>query len=225
MIKFNIKERFEKHFPWHYNPLQKNHSDFEDLGLLHFDYSSLVDFVLKESVKQNRTKNNKGWSSYYSQDGFFNYGILKDKSDSAKELVATWLDCGWTLDNSCYYEFHDQELDDFYKPLLNAYFNKWGELKDAQLRVFVKPPMTALGLHADTYSSYIKKFNTSIDNVFRIHTFIEDWDWGHYTLIGNHVCHQYTAGQSQQIKPNVFHCSGNIGFNPLITMNITGINN
>ena len=53
-------------------------------------------------------------------------------------------------------------------------------------------------------------------------TFIDDWEWGHYTLVGNEVLHQYQAGQTYQIKPNIFHCSGNMGFNPQITMNITG---
>lgn len=223
MIRVNFKDKFNKYFPWHYDPLKLDHNDYQDYGQLVFDFTSLADFAFEQCKYQNRIDNKKGFRTYYNDDHSFDYDALTLKSDAAKEMIQTWIDSGWTLENSCYYEFHDEELGDFYKPLLNAYFEKWGELKNPMLRLFVKPPMTALGLHCDTYNTFTKKYNCSTDNVIRIHTFIEDWQWGHYTLIGNHVCHQYTAGQSQRISENIFHCSGNIGFNPLITMNITGI--
>ena len=108
------------------------------------------------------------------------------------------------------------------QPLMEAYQNKFGEIAQSQLRIYVKPPMTALGLHADTFGSYQRQ-HTKEQSVFRALTFVEDWEWGHYTLIGNEVCHQYKAGDTVQVKPNVFHCVGNMGFNPQITMNITGV--
>jgi len=182
----------------------------------------LREYVLQQCSKQDVKKSGKGFSHYF-ENGTIREDVIEERDEKFKKQFETWIKCNWNLDNSCFYEFHDEELEDFYKPLIDAYHTKFGEIKHSQLRVYVKPPMTALGLHADTYSAFCRKNQCEVDNVFRSLTFVEDWQWGHYTLIGNNVCHQYKAGDSYQVKPNVFHCSGNMGMNPQITMNITGI--
>ncbi len=222
MEVIDIESKFSKHFDWHFDPLKKDHNDCPDLGVMPFDYKSLSSHFIEKCSSQDRKANGKGWD-YYFENGNLRQDIIESKSEGFQELFQVWLDTGWTHENSCYFEFWDEDLEDFYQPLLDAYFEFVGELKHTQIRLFIKPPMTTLGLHADTYNSYCRKHSINTDQVFRVQTFVEDWEWGHYNLIGNHVCHQYNAGQSQQIKQNVFHLSGNFGFNPMCTMNITGV--
>ena len=217
----NIKEELGGLFPWHYDPLKRDTNDCPKLGHVAFDYKGLASFVKEMCKGQDPKTSGKGWSAYY-KDGKINHQKINGRDTKFKKLFETWLKSNWTLDNSCFYEFQDKELGDFYRPLLEAYQNKFGEISSSQLRVYVKPPMTALGLHADTFGSYQRQ-HVKQESVFRALTFVEDWEWGHYTMIGNEVCHQYNAGDTVQIKPNVLHCVGNMGFNPQITMNITGV--
>ena len=221
MKSFDIESEFGEMFPWHYSPLSKNTNDCPTLGNLEFDYGSLKEYVLEQCSKQEVKKSGKGFSHYF-ENGQVRKEIIDGRDEKFKKQFAVWLKSNWTLDNSCFYEFHDEELGDFCKPLLDAYEQKFGHIKNKQLRIFVKPPMTSLGLHADTFGTYKRKYNVKENAVFRVMTFVEDWEWGHYTLMGNEVCHQYRAGDSVRINPNVWHCSGNMGFNPQITMNITG---
>ena len=222
MNTVDIKSEFSELFPWHYDAMSKNTNDCPELGNVNFDYIALKEYVLELCNKQNPKTSGKGFSHYF-ENGKIKNDLINSRDQKFQKLFDMWMKSNWNLDNSCYYEFHDEELGDFYKPLINAYQEKFGYIKHKQLRVFVKSPMTALGLHADTYGTFCRKHNCNVNEVFRTMTFVEDWQWGHYTLIGNKVCHQYKAGDSFQIKPNIFHCSGNIGFNPQITMNITGI--
>ena len=208
-------------FPWHYDALSSQKQDCPALGTLDFDFKPLVEHIYELCEKQDPKTSGKGFSHYF-ENNKIKEELIKSRDHKFKKLFDTWIKSNWTMDNSCYYEFHDAELNDFYRPLLDAYENTVGTIQNAQLRVFVKPPMTALGLHADTFGTYKRKHNVKENEVFRAMTFIEDWEWGHYTLIGNEVLHQYKAGDTYQIQPNVFHCSGNMGFNPQITMNITG---
>jgi|TARA_R110001592_G_scaffold345498_1_gene637409 oxalate decarboxylase/phosphoglucose isomerase-like protein (cupin superfamily) len=221
MIRIDIKKEFEDMFPWHYDALSSQKQDCPVLGTLDFDFKPLVEHIYELCEKQDPKTSGKGFSHYF-ENNKIKEELINSRDHKFKKLFDTWIKSNWTMDNSCYYEFHDAELNDFYRPLLEAYENTVGKIQNAQLRVFVKPPMTALGLHADTFGTYKRKHNVKENEVFRAMTFIEDWEWGHYTLIGNEVLHQYKAGDTYQIQPNVFHCSGNMGFNPQITMNITG---
>lgn len=221
MKKINIKDEFSEHFPWHYDPLKENTDDCPSLGKLNFDFSSLKRRVLGLCNSQDPKKSGRGWSHYFEHDKV-REDIIKSRPQSFQKMFAVWQDCGWTKDNSCFYEFQDEELGDLYMPIIDVYEQKFGRLQNKQLRVFVKPPMTALGLHCDTYNSYSRKYNVEQSKIFRVFTLVEDWEWGHYNLVGNNVIHQHRMGECYQIKPNVFHLSGNLGFNPMITMNLTG---
>lgn len=221
MNRIDIKKEFSSLFDWHYDPLSKQ-DDCPALGRIKFDFKALSDHVLRLCENQDPKTSGKGFS-HYIRDNAIRHEVIDDRDDKFKKLFDTWIKSNWTLDNSCFYEFHDNELGDFHGPLLQAYEDAFGKIKNTQLRVFVKQPMTALGLHADTFGTYRRKYDVQEDKVFRAMTFVDDWEWGHYTLIGNEVVHQYQAGDTVQIKPNVFHCSGNMGFNPQITMNITGV--
>jgi hypothetical protein len=222
MFRVDFKEQFEKFFPWHYDAMAKDTNDCPALGNLELDYKSITEHVVKLCETQDPKNNGRGWA-YYFENGKVKEDIVADRPESFQKMFEVWRKTGWTKDNSCFYEFQDEEMGDFYKVIVDAYQEKFGEMKHKQLRVFLKPPMTALGLHCDTYNSYSRKHNAEISKIFRVLTTVEDWQWGHYNLIGNNVVHQHRAGDCYQIKPNVFHLSGNLGFNPMITMNITGI--
>ena len=221
MQRIDFKDHFNKDFPGHYNPLL-DIVECPNIGKLDLNFESLANDVIEMCKNHDLQDPNKGWS-YYFKDGKLRQDVIDNKPESFKKMFQAWQDSNWTLENSCFYELHDEELLDWYPRICDAYQNKYGEHKNIQIRVFVKPPMTALGLHCDTYASYSRKYNVEVDDIFRAFTLVENWQWGHYVLLGNQVIHQYTAGDSYQIKPNVFHCVANIGFNPQITMNFTGI--
>lgn len=222
MFRVDFKKHFEKYFPWHYDALAKDTKDCPAMGNLELDYKSIAEHVIDLCKTQDPKNNGRGWD-YYFKDGKVREEVIADRPEGFQKMFEVWQKTGWTKDNSCFYEFQDQEMGDYYKVIVDAYQEKYGELRNTQLRVFLKPPMTALGLHCDTYNSYSRKHNADPSSIFRVFTLVEDWQWGHYNLIGNDIIHQHKAGDCYLIKPNVFHLSGNLGFNPMITMNITGI--
>ena len=222
--KINLKREFQENFPWHYDPMLKDHDDAPALGNIKFDYKLMCDKALALCDNQGDPRyNNRGFSYYLNKDLEIDPNNFKDRDDNFKKLMSLWLRTRCTADNSCYWEFHDQEIGELYEPLLKTYQELYPFVDKCQVRVVVKPPMSALTMHADTYGTYSRKYNVNKDQIFRVLTFAEDWQWGHYFLLGNHVCHQYTAGDSYQVKPNVWHMTANMGVNPKISLTFTGI--
>ena len=219
--RINFKDNFNEHFPGHYDP-SLDIEECPSIGSLDLNFETLSNDIIDICKNHNPQDPEKGWS-YYFDDGKVKQDVINSRPKSFQKMFEVWQDCNWTLENSCFYELHDEELLDWYPRIMDAYQNKYGEHKHVQIRVFVKPPMTALGLHCDTYNSYSRKYNVDVKDIFRAFTLVEDWQWGHYVLLGNQVIHQYTAGDSYQIKPNVLHCVANNGFDPQITMNFTGV--
>ena len=223
-MKKNKLEQFDDIFPWHYNPMTTDHNDCPSLPDLEFDFDLLVNKVLELCNEQgDPRRNQRGFSYYLDDDLNIDPSKFQDRDKKFQRLMSLWKESGWTADNSCFWEFHDEEIGEFYQPLLSKYRELYPNVKNAQIRVVVKPPMTALGLHADTYGTFTRKYNVDKDQVFRVVTFAQDWDWGHYFLMGNHVCHQYTAGTSYRVQPNVWHLTANNGINPKVTITYTGI--
>ena len=223
-LKSNDIKQFADIFPWHYDPLKKNHNDCFALPKLSFDFGGLVSAIYQMCDAQgDPRKNNRGFSYYLNENLDIDFEKFEDRDERFKRLMNLWIDSGWTADNSCFWEFHDEELGEFYEPLLKEYSSIYPDVQHSQIRVIVKPPMTALGLHADTYGTFTRKYNVPKEQVFRVLTFAQDWDWGHYFLMGNHVCHQYSAGDSYKVNPNVWHLSANNGVNPKVTVTYTGI--
>lgn len=216
--KFSLKDKFSDVAPWHYDATKKE--PIPDLGNVKFDYESMCDWLIERCDWQ--PKDAKRGIGRYFTDGKVNLSMIQDKEKAFKKLFDVWMKSNWNLENSTYFEFYDEELGDFYQPLMEAYQDKFGEILNPQLRVFVMAPMQHLGLHFDTFGTYRDKHHIK-GPIFRAMTFVSDWEWGHYSLVGNNVLHQYKAGDTVHIQQNVPHCGGNLGFNPKITMNITGI--
>ena len=222
--KIDIKTTFEKKFDWHYDPTLTDTNDAPYIGVLNgIDFEKFSNFVIDLCSHQDPITSRRGWSAYLDND-FKNVDpdTYKDKDDTFLSLMNTWQQSNCNKYNSCYYEFYDNELQEFEQIIKNSFTDLVGDIKDCFIRVSVKPPMTGLILHADTYNSYSRKHNVDTDNIVRYITTIEPWEWGHYLLIGNECIHQWKSGETYQIKPNVFHCTGNFGFNPKILLTITG---
>jgi hypothetical protein len=222
--RIDLKEEFGKDFPWHYDPMLKDHDDAPNMGNIVFDYESLCEQAIKLCTRQGDPKhNNRGFSYYLNDNLEIDPETFKDRDVKFKKLMSLWQRTRCNADNSCYWEFHDDEIGDLYSPLLETYKKLYPFVDKCQIRVVVKPPMSALTMHADTYGTYSRKYSVSKDQVFRVLTFCEDWQWGHYFLLGNHVCHQYRAGDSFRVKPDVWHMTANMGVNPKISMTFTGV--
>lgn len=78
-------------------------------------------------------------------------------------------------------------------------------------------------LHVDRYSSYNNP--ESLDGkseTVRVIVALEDWDFGHYFLIGNSVWHQWKKGEAVVWKKGVLHATANVGKRPRHILTITG---
>ena len=113
MNTVNIKSEFSELFPWHYDAMNKNTNDCPELGNVNFDYIALKEFVLELCNKQNPKTSGKGFSHYF-ENGKIKNDLINSRDQKFQKLFDMWMKSNWNLDNSCYYEFHDKELGDFY---------------------------------------------------------------------------------------------------------------
>jgi len=133
-------------------------------------------------------------------------------------LNQAYEEAGYKRGLSEYYEVGTPELNKICQPIL-----KQIPLLNPEVRLFIQTPGQAIPLHVDAYESYSLRSEISYDKIVRHVVFIEDWDWGHYLLIGNDSIHQWQAGDSYRIDRGVWHCSANCGLSPKLTMSITGM--
>ena len=153
--RIDLKEEFGKHFPWHYDPMLKDHDDAPNMGNIVFNYDSLCEQAIKLCTRQGDPKhNNRGFSYYLNDNLEIDPETFKDRDVKFKKLMSLWQRTRCNADNSCYWEFHDDEIGDLYSPLLETYKKLYPFVDKCQIRVVVKPPMTALTMHGIQRSSF-----------------------------------------------------------------------
>lgn len=107
-------------------------------------------------------------------------------------------------------------------------FHKMAELSglgNPQVMFLVQPPGRSIPWHRDSYNNYRRNFAKVSDDVEVIRYLVQlnDWNWGHYVLVGNNVLHQYSAGDIHCWREGIYHATGNVGYWPRYALTITGI--
>lgn len=82
-------------------------------------------------------------------------------------------------------------------------------------------PGNFLPLHWDEFEPWQQRFNTDVMPT-RLSVLINPWSWGHYLQIHSHVITRWNPGDVYCIPSHVWHCSGNGGILPKVTLTITG---
>jgi hypothetical protein len=97
-------------------------------------------------------------------------------------------------------------------------------LKDPQIMFLEQPPGRSIPWHRDSYNNYRRNFAKVGDDVEVIRYLVQlnDWNWGHYVLIGNTPIHQYRIGDIHCWREGVYHATGNVGYWPRYCLTITG---
>lgn len=106
-------------------------------------------------------------------------------------------------------------------------FRRMGELsglKNPQIMFLEQPPGRSIPWHRDSYNNYRRNFAKVSDDteVIRYLVQLNDWNWGHYVLIGNTPIHQYRIGDIHCWREGVYHATGNVGYWPRYCLTITG---
>ena len=98
-------------------------------------------------------------------------------------------------------------------------------LWNPQIMFLEQPPGKFIPWHRDSYNNYRRNFAKVSDDVEVIRYLVQlnDWQWGHYVLVGNDVIHQYKVGDIHCWPEGVYHCTGNAGYWPRYCLTITGV--
>ncbi len=90
------------------------------------------------------------------------------------------------------------------------------------IRLLCYMPGNMLPLHIDGYEGWQQFFNT--DEVpKRFSVLVNDWSWGQFLQLHDNVITNWSCGDTYIIGQNVWHCSGNAGILPKVTLTITGV--
>jgi len=111
----------------------------------------------------------------------------------------------------------ENHLPEYALPFLTMF-----DWKNVGLVFYKMDTCQTLPLHQDAYTTYAKKFNLSIDDIWRCVVFLEDWKSGHYFEIDNCPLMPWQAGDWVAWNSLVPHHAGNYGVEPRYTMQITG---
>ncbi len=122
---------------------------------------------------------------------------------------------GLTLNGGLYNM--SQPMPDYAQPFFTMF--DWNNVGIAFYRMCT---LEALPLHVDSYTSYIKMFNITPDQVWRCIVFLEDWKSGHYFEIDGSAHMNWRKGDYVMWNNDVPHYAGNFGLEPRYTMQITG---
>ena len=98
-------------------------------------------------------------------------------------------------------------------------------LWNPQFMFLEQPPGKFIPWHRDSYNNYRRNFAKVSDEteVIRYLVQLNDWQWGHYVLVGNDVIHQYKIGDIHCWPEGIYHCTGNAGLWPRYCLTITGV--
>lgn len=119
--------------------------------------------------------------------------------------------------------------------LPNSVFNTVAEdlgLINAFARYHVQFPGEVTVFHTDIFSpahEFLPSLDTTDKTVVgrdngirRVLISLEDWNWGHVMMFGTSVWKQWKAGTLIYWHYGVPHCAANMGFEPRISVSITG---
>lgn len=89
------------------------------------------------------------------------------------------------------------------------------------IRLLCYMPGNFLPVHVDGTEAWQQYYKTT-DVPKRFSVLVNDWSWGQFLQIHNNVLTNWNVGDTYVINKGVWHCSGNAGILPKVTLTITG---
>ena len=197
----------KENFPWHYDPSSKK-TDLQYVGrFVHKDMEKYV----QEAV------------SRFTADDEYDEVSFKGKpfNEEAKQIMEGYhndlTNAGFTTHNTGGRQ--TRNLPNFFTVMAQA-----SGLWNPQIMFLEQPPGKCIPWHRDSYNNYRRNFAKVDDDteVIRYLVQLNDWNWGHYVLVGNDVIHQYKIGDIHCWPEGIYHATGNVGYWPRYCLTITG---
>ncbi len=197
----------KKNFPWHYDP-SSNHSDVTYVG-------RFINDKLEQHVQEA--------INFFTPDDEYDEVSYKGEpyNEEARIIMEGYHNdltkAGFTPHNTGGRQTRN----------LPGFFTILGEasgLWNPQIMFLEQPPGKAIPWHRDSYNNYRRNFAKVSDDteVIRYLVQLNDWNWGHYVLVGNDVIHQYKIGDIHCWPEGIYHATGNVGYWPRYCLTITG---
>jgi len=90
------------------------------------------------------------------------------------------------------------------------------------IRLLCYLPGNMLPVHIDGYEGWQQFYQTE-EIPKRFSVLVNDWSWGQFLQVHDNVITNWHSGDTYVIGENVWHCSGNAGILPKVTLTITGL--
>ena len=198
----------KENFDWHFDPSSKE-VDVQYVG--RFVKEDLADVVANTA-------------SQFTSDDAYDEVSFKGKpyNDEAAEIMEGYHNdltrAGFTSHNTGGNQRRNDLPEEFHK------MAELSGLKDPQIMFLEQPPGRSIPWHRDSYNNYRRNFAKVGDDaeVIRYLVQLNDWNWGHYVLIGNTPIDQYRIGDIHCWREGVYHATGNVGYWPRYCLTITG---
>lgn len=113
-------------------------------------------------------------------------------------------------------------IDDFSSlPMLKDVADSFG-LEKAKYRIHIQRTGDVFNRHIDTLDQIFPDDN--VEDIIRIGIMLADWKPGQFYCYGNYTYEGWKAGEVHTFDWfNVPHCTANAGYDPRITLQLTGI--
>jgi hypothetical protein len=197
---------------WHFDP-QKKSNDAYFLGNTNFSKKTInqVKIILKKIKYEDVTQI---WK--------------QDKKDYRKNLQA-WnkmdaIKWGYVRDSSLIKQKMYRKYKDM--PLWGKKLVDKTKLKNTTLGILVQPPGSVNPWHFDAHTAFNQSYGSEKNKknkVYRYLFFLEDWDWGHFSQIGNNVIANWKSGDAYTWDFQMYHLACNAGIRDRYTVQVTGI--
>ena len=197
----------KENFPWHYDPSSEQ-SDVQYVG--RFVHDKMNDYV-QEAVSRFTPEDEYDEVSFKGEP--FNEEAKQIMEGYHNDLTTA----GFTAENTGGRQ--TRNLPNFFTVMAQA-----SGLWNPQIMFLEQPPGKCIPWHRDSYNNYRRNFAKVDDNteVIRYLVQLNDWNWGHYVLVGNDVIHQYKIGDIHCWPEGIYHATGNVGYWPRYCLTITG---
>lgn len=198
----------KKNFKWHYDPAS-THSDLTYVGRF---VNKKMQTYIDEAVKSFTPDDN------YDEVSFKGKPYNKEAEEIMEGYHNDLKTAGFTSENTGGRQ--TRSLPNFFHIMAES-----SGLWNPQIMFLEQPPGKCIPWHRDSYNNY-RRNHAKVDDdveVIRYLVQLNDWNWGHYVLVGNDVIHQYKMGDIHCWPEGIYHATGNVGYWPRYCLTITGV--
>ena len=152
------------------------------------------------------------WDDSFKSFNYVRQPLLQTEID-------TWISMGYDYVKSFSGMMYDNR-----NPMPNwidGFENKFG-LKNQTYNFYKMQTLEIMPVHNDHYQTYIRLFNASPENVYRVLVMMDDWKPGHYLEVAGKGFVNWSAGDYFMWENFCPHAAANIGVEDRYTLQITG---